>query len=313
LNRIPTAADIALPDMQDPKNAATDLKNIFALDPSKPASIPGLTPGTVSLAPLDLPLAAGRKTLAAIAANPNLSPEMLGGRENAGIMTDRLGNKIYSPGAKPLLYKAGGVVNKDLSSLNSYLLQDEEEDETPINTDPVGSARKLLADLTGPKQSVTEIIQSPNAKSIKRISKKSSAGGPGVSKGMSLEYEALSSAKDLVPTLGDQGSARAQMEALATAYKLKARQATNKARGLMQDTMGAPTLEQPTLTKVGLTAKRFEKGGEVSILGARMAEDEPTAVAPQPLVTEPARNLPRGQANARKTLESCKDVADRTV
>jgi hypothetical protein len=81
----------------------------------------------------------------------------------------------------------------------------------------------------------------------------------------------------------------------------------------MQDTMGAPTLEQPTLTKVGLTAKRFEKGGEVSILGARMAEDEPTAVAPQPLVTEPARNLPRGQANARKTLESLKDVAERTV
>jgi len=309
LNRIPTAVDIALPDMQDQKNAATDLKNFFALDPSKPASIPGLTPGTVSLAPLDLPVAAGKRTLEAIAANPNLSPEMLGGRENAGIMTDRLGNKIYSPGAKPLLYKAGGEV--DISSINNYLLQDPEED--PINTDPVGSARKLLADLTGPKQSVTEIIQSPNAKSIKRISKKASAGGPGVSKGMSLEYEALSSAKDLVPTLGDQGSARAQMEALATAYKLKAKQATNKARGLMQDTMGAPTLEQPTLTKVGLTAKRFEKGGEVSILGARMAEDEPTAVAPQPLVTEPARHLPRGQANARKTLESLKDVAERTV
>jgi len=79
--------------------------------------------------------------------------------------------------------------------------------------------------------------------------------------------------------------------------------------------MGAPTLEQPTLTRVGLTAKRFDKGGEVTILGARMAEDEPTAVAPAPLVTEPVvsgRRAPRRQ-NAQENLQALKDVAERTV
>lgn len=220
----------------------------------------GISPGTTAIGSPDMPMYGAMNTMGAIGQNSNLSPTMLGGAQNAGVMTDRLGNRIYAPGMGPL-FGPPGFAKGGLADVNEFNMADA-EDEEPINTDPAGSARKLLADLTGPTQSVTEVTESPTAKSIKRVSKKTSGGGGGTPKGMSMEYESLTSAKDLVPQLKDDGSARSQMEALALAYKLRAQQATDKSRGLMRNTLGAPTLEQPTLTKGRLTAKRFEKGGE---------------------------------------------------
>jgi hypothetical protein len=262
LTRIPTAAEIALPDIGRQTSALTNPKNFFALDPSKPPSIPGLTPGTVALAPLDLPLAAGKKTLEAIAANPNLSPQMLGGKENARIMTDRLGNRIYSPGAGPLLYRSGGEVTKDLNALlaqNTENLSDEQPEES-INTNPVGTAQAFLADLSGAGK------VSPTRQSVKRV-KTSAGGGATADKAMQLAYEDLAKGdlgvmKDRAPAMKNTESARSQMEELARTYQLKIRAAQNAAKGLSADTFGAPTLEGPTLTKGKLTKKRFKDGGE---------------------------------------------------
>jgi hypothetical protein len=140
-----------------------------------------------------------------------------------------------------------------LAEVNEDTLSDSEEE-----ADATGSARAMLANLS-PSQE-----ESPTGKSIKRPSKKMprASGGTGSAKEMAMAYDPLTSAKDLVPQTKDKGSARSQMEALARAYKLRAQQASEKSRGLMTSTMGAPTLEQPTLTKNVLTAKRFEKGGE---------------------------------------------------
>jgi hypothetical protein len=230
----------------------------------------GISPGTTAIGSPDMPMYGAMNTMGAIGQNKNLSPGMLGGQENAGVMTDRLGNRIYSPGMGPL-FGPPGFAKGGLADVNEFNMADAEDE--PINTDPAGSAQKMLADLTGPTKSVTEITESPNAKSIKRVSKKTSSGAGGTAKGMSMEYEALTSAKDLVPQLKDDGSARSQMEALALAYKLRAQQATDKSRGLMRNTLGAPTLEQPTLTKGRLTAKRFEKGGEAKKASAQEVEE----------------------------------------
>jgi hypothetical protein len=229
----------------------------------------GISPGTTAIGSPDMPMYGAMNTMNTLGQNKNLSPTMLGGQENAGVMTDRLGNRIYAPGMGPL-FGPPGFAKGGLADVNEFNMADAEDE--PINTDPAGSAQKLLADLTGPTKSVTEITESPNAKSIKRVSKKTSGGAGGTAKGMSMEYEALTSAKDLVPQLKDDGSARSQMEALALAYKLRAQQASDKSRGLMRNTLGAPTLEQPTLTKGRLTAKRFEKGGEAKKASAEVAK-----------------------------------------
>ena len=271
-NRIPTASDISLPTMGKKKSAITDPKNFFALDPSKPASLPGLLPGTVSLAPLDLPIAAGKKTLEAIAANPNLSPKMLGGQENAGIMIDRLGNRIYSPGAGPLLYRSGGEVSNDINTLlaqNTSTLSDEEPEEA-INTNPVGTAQKYLADLSSAGKA------SPTRLSVKRT-KTPTGGGATADKAMQMAQEDLAkgdlgSMKDRAPAAKNTESARSQMEEIARVYQLKIKAAQNAARGLSAATFGAPTLEQPTLTKGKLTKKRFAEGGEAKKSDAEEAE-----------------------------------------
>ena len=273
LNGIPTASEIALPNIGRGNSVIDNPKNFFALDPSRPPSIPGLTPGTVALAPLDLPLAAGKKTLEAIAANPNLSPQMLGGKENAGIMTDRLGNRIYSPGAKPLLYRSGGEVTKDLNALlaqNAETLSDEQPEDT-INTNPVGTAQAFLADLSGAGKA------SPTRQSVKRV-KTSAGGGATADKAMQLAYEDIAKGdlgvmKDRAPAAKNSESARSQMEELARVYQLKIRAAQNAAKGLSADTFGAPTLEGPTLTKGKLTKKRFKDGGEAKKSDAESAKE----------------------------------------
>lgn len=268
-------------------NAATNPSNYFGM--SQP-STPGINAGTTAIGSPDMPMYGAMNTMNAIGQNKNLSPTMLGGAQNAGVMTDRLGNRIYAPGMGPL-FGPPGFAKGGLADVNEFNMADAEDEA--INTDPAGSAQKMLADLTGPTQSVTQVTESPNAKSIKRVSKKTSGGG-GTAKGMSMEYEALTSAKDLVPQLKDDGSARSQMEALALAYKLRAQQATDRSRGFMRNTLGAPTLEQPTLTKGRLTAKRFEKGGEAKKSGAQEVE-EPSILRVNSYATDAAERMFPGQ------------------
>jgi hypothetical protein len=159
---------------------------------------------------------------------------------------------------EPLEMSVGGDASlKALLAQNTETLSDELPEEPPINTDPVGTAQKMLASLTQTKKSPA----SPTAKSIKKSAGK---GGASTGKEMEMAYEPLSAARDLVPQLKETGSARSQMEALAKAYKLRAQAATQQAKGFMRDTMNAPTLDKPNLGRATLAAKRFNEGGEVS-------------------------------------------------
>jgi hypothetical protein len=226
--------------------SATNPNNYFAQ--SRP-STPGLTAGTTALAPIDMPLAGAKTTLNTLGSNSNLSPAMLGGQQNAGVMRDRLGNVIYSPGMPGMR----GFAKGGLAEVNAYNLSDEDEDPL-INTDPVGSAQQMLSQLTRADK------PSPTRQSVKRVAK--SSGGASAAKEMDMKVDSLASAKDLVPQLSDKGSSRQQMEELARVYQLKIKAAKDKARGLGASTFGAPTLEGTSLTKNTLAKKRFNKGGE---------------------------------------------------
>jgi hypothetical protein len=274
IGRTPTPMPIFGQPPAAPKGPAVDPKNYFGIAPPSPSQ--GISPGTRAIGSPDMPLEPGKITMGAIGANKNLSPTILGGQENAGFITDRLGNRIYAP-ASPLLFAEGG-----LADVNAYNMSDSEEEQ--INTDPMGSAQKMMADLMGSKKA------SPNEVSVKRVAK--SSGGAKSGKEMTMGIESLMSAKALVPELKGEDSARSQMEALALAYKLKAREAENTARGLMRNTMGAPTLEKPALTKNSLVKKRFAKGGEAKKSEEAPAQPEVTGVSK--LVDFIAQRLPAG-------------------
>jgi hypothetical protein len=238
--------------------AATDPNSYFAMMPQNST---GLAPGSAAIGPADMPIAAGRNTLAAIAANPNLSPTMLGGQQNAGMYTDRMGNRIYAPGMGSLygFAKGGDVDVNALLAQNAETLSDEEPEEV-INTNPVGTAQQMLADLAGAERA------SPTRMSVKRT-KTATGGGASADKSMRMGTESLAKGdlgamRDTAPAKGAPDSARSQMEELARVYQTRMTAARNKARGLSADTFGAPTLEGPSLTKNTLAKKRFNKGGE---------------------------------------------------
>lgn len=239
------------------QNLQPPSSNFFAM--TQPAA-PGRTPGSISIGSPNAPLYNAAPTFAALAASPNLSPTMLGGVQNAGIMVDRMGNRIYAPGANPLFgfAKGGGIDVAALLAQNAETLAEDEKPEEVTNTDPVGTAQKYLQDLSGAGQS-----RSPVQQSVKRSKLPASGGAQGV-KGMTLDLEALSKGEigGKAPKARETDSARAQLEELARQYQLKLNAARNKARGLSADTFGAPTLEGPSLTKASLAKKRFAKGGE---------------------------------------------------
>lgn len=158
----------------------------------------------------------------------------------------------------PLAMARGGEV--DLAAVNASNLADE-EDET-INTNPVGTAQRLLANLTGQ----ADAQEAPTRQTVKRV-RAAPSSSKGV-KGMTLEYESLTrgdlgAMQDFKPKFKESDSARAQLEDLARQYQLKLAAVKNRSRGLAADTFGAPTLEGPTLTKSRLTRRRFAEGGEV--------------------------------------------------
>lgn len=247
--------------------AATNPQSYFSMFNPGP---PGISLGATAIGSPDMPMYGAMNTMNAMGSSPNLSPTMLGGQQNAGFMTDRLGNRIYSPGA-PLLYGfAKGGLADATATANAYTMEDEED--VPVDTDPVGSAKKMLAAIKPSKKSAP----SPIAKSIKK------SGGASASKEMDMAYQPLSSAKEQVPELRDSRSARAQMEAMAEAYKLRAQAATQQSKGFIRDTMNAPTLDRPNLGKNTLTAKRFNEGGEVELTQEEIdAASKPAFVTPK--------------------------------
>ena len=240
-------------------DTATNKNNFFAMTPQTST---GLAPGSVAIGPASMPIAAARNTLNTIGANPNLSPGILGGQQNAGVTVDRLGNQILAPSPPPLMrtYAKGGEVDvAALLAQNTETLSDQEPEEV-INNDPVGTAQKFLADLNSAGKA------SPTRQSIKRV-KTPSGGGATADKAMQLAYEDLAKGdlgvmKDRAPAARNTESARSQMEEIARIYQMKIRSAQERSKGLSADTFGAPTLEGATLTKGKLTKKRFKDGGE---------------------------------------------------
>lgn len=254
---------------------ASDPGNFFAL--SQPAA-PGMNPGTVSTPYNPLAMYQGPSPVQAIANNPNLSPQMLGGQQNAGMMTDRLGNRIYAPGTPPAFmfgppgFAKGGEadINAMRALVDASNMADEADQEEVINTDPVGSAKSMLSDLMAQEK--------PRPKPTGKIGRMpATGGGAETPKEMALQFEALMSQKDIKPKAAK--SAQAELRALARSYQLKKAAAENAARGLMSNTLGAPTLEKPTLEQPTLTTRRFAEGGEAKKAKEVEGSDGPSASA----------------------------------
>jgi hypothetical protein len=151
-----------------------------------------------------------------------------------------------------------------LADMDQYIAADaaDDEEEPGINTDPMGSAQEMMRQFL---QSHREQTPKPRAArpSMGRTGGADMPKEMGADKGMQMSYDSLSSARDLVPELKSQDSARSQMEALALAYKLRMQEASDRSKGFGQSTLSAPTLDKPTLVRDKLTKKRFKDGGEV--------------------------------------------------
>lgn len=227
---------------------ATNPSNYFAQ--SQPA-FQGGTPGTISAPYNPLAMNQGPSPQNMIAVNPNLSPAMLGGQQNAGVMVDRLGNRIYAPGmVMPPGFAKGGQVDIDAMRALVDASNMADEEEGPTVDDYASEAKRMLASLQ----------PSGQTQKMSRTRLPATGGGAETPKEMGMEAGSLTERQEFKPKKAK--SAQAELRALAKQYALKQRAAENQARGLMQNTLGAPTLEQPTLTKEGLSAKRFQKGGE---------------------------------------------------
>ena len=168
--------------------------------------------------------------------------------------------------------KGGEIDLAALAKQNAETLSDEAPEEA-INTDPVGTAQQMLADLGDLGRS------SPTSTSVKRKRVAAGGGGASADKAMKQEYEPLGKGdlgamKDYSPKKKSTNSARAQLESMVRDYQIKARTAQDRAKGFSANTFGAPTLEGPTLTRGPLIAKRFEKGGMVRALKGTKAVDE---------------------------------------
>lgn len=226
---------------------ATSPNNYFAQ--SQPAFQGGM-PGTIAAPYNPMSQYQGPSPVEAIAQNPNLSPTMLGGAQNAGMMTDRLGNRIYAPATPPFGFAKGGQVDIDAMRALVDASNVAEEEEGPTVDDYAGEAKRMLASIQPTRQTAK----------MSRTRLPATGGGAETPKEMGMASESLTERQEFKPKKAK--SAQAELRALAKQYSLKQRAAENQARGLMQNTLGAPTLEQPTLTQEGLQAKRFQKGGE---------------------------------------------------
>lgn len=257
--------------------------------PGTPANrAPGLTPGTVPMSYNPLAAYTGPSPTAMLQQNPNLAPTVIGGGANLGVMTDRLGNKIYAPGMPPPGFASGGLA-QSTAAQNAANLADEEDEGISLpnpaapsaDATPTG-AQAMLAAL--PKTQVST-KSSPTSASVKRTSKAMLTDKMGQPKGMAMEMEQLSAAKTPAPEGKEPESARSQMEALALAYKLREREALDTAKGLMKATFSRPSLEKPSLLKGKLTKKRFADGGEAKKARGGETNESAARRLPAPSIT----------------------------
>lgn len=149
----------------------------------------------------------------------------------------------------PMGFAKGGEA--DVDDMQALADAYDSEDEEAADTDPVGSAQAMLAQL--------QASDTPSARPMPRL--RTSSGGASRPKEMGSEYESLTTAR--APEPKGAKSAQAELRALARSLELKKIAAENDARALMRNTLGAPTLRRPGLTKASLSVQRFEKGGEV--------------------------------------------------
>jgi hypothetical protein len=281
------------------RGAAGNPSNYFAYAPE---TLTGLAPGTVALGSAEMPLAGGKTTLKALESAPNLSPGMLGGVENAMYRTDRLGNRIYAPATKSLFgfAKGGDVDLQALLAQNNETLSDDTSEES-INTDPLGSAQKMMADFSSASQANPNV--SPVRKAIKQTKPAPAKSGSAKMAYESLVKGDLGAMGTAAPALKDTDSAQAQMQELARIYRLKAQASQERARGLSANTFGAPTLEGPTLTKSKLTKKRFAEGGEAKNPEGELTQEEIDA-ASRPAFVTPSSGKGRKEGEISKQLKS---------
>jgi hypothetical protein len=200
----------------------------------------GLTPGTLPMSgPPPQSLMTSNVPQQVLAQNPNLTPGVLGGAENLGYYTDRMGNIILSPGAvrpPPGFAEGGGV---DVDTLKA--LMGEQGDEMPGQD----SAAALLAQLTAQRESSDEkkfMRLSPLAQSVRRRTKTADRG-PKTASAMAMDLEQADKRKE--------PRTKRQVEE------------ERQARDLMRPTLTAPTLMQASLGREGdLMTRRFAEGGE---------------------------------------------------
>ena len=207
-----------------------------------------------------------------------------------GSAVDRFGNPIAAP-QMPRFFREGGEAIGDNTSLAEYLQQ---QGDSSIDTDPLGTAQQYLADVDAVKP-----MPAPTRRSVKRVSRGASSDAS-TSKEMNLKLPALTSSKQMTLNTSStpeedqnkpKGTAREQMEDLVRSYELKIRAAKNRARGLSADVFGAPTLEGPSLTKNTLAKRRFAEGGEVK---KSEAVDAPQVTGVNRVVDFIAQRLPAG-------------------
>jgi hypothetical protein len=163
------------------------------------------------------------------------------------------------PQAPVQSFAKGGSVSLD--AMSALIDASEPQTEDEATADYLSQSQRMLENL-GPRTSPRQ------ATGMRRVLAPS-GGGAASPKEMELAAGPLATGQDFAikePKAKGKGkagkSAKEQLQALARQYKLKLRATENESRGLMRSTLGAPTLEQPTLTSETLGVRRFQKGGE---------------------------------------------------
>lgn len=163
----------------------------------------------------------GQSAQQLLAQQPNLTPGMLGGMQNAGVMTDRLGNRIFAPVAG---FADGGEVQEPVEQQ-----EDMQESE----------ARQMLANLSAKHRA--------------------SRGGAEAPKTMTMTVAAVP--EMMAQEKAQPKTAKAELLALASQMEQQKKAHMDAAKGLRRGTLMAATLEKPSLTKEKMSVKRFAKGG----------------------------------------------------
>jgi hypothetical protein len=267
----------------------TAQEQLRMMQPQQPSASPffaqgpassGMVPGTISTPYNPLAMYQGPSAQGQLNYNPNLAPDMLGGFYNAGMMQDRLGNRIFAPSTPVFGFAKGGEADIDaMRALVDASNMADDEDEGPTVEDYASEARLMLQGMGGAPgagaaagMSAAGAAGAAGAGVVRRMPGSDGAARP---EGMGMSAESLSAQRDFSPKATKAAkaakpakaskaakSAKAQLKALARQYERQRGAAEDASEGLARRTLSSPTLEQPTLLEDSLTTRRFAKGGE---------------------------------------------------